>query len=74
MALLFCWQRERIRETRRRSRKGKAMSNTIDEDSVPTQDAGWTPLDEDPDLPDVDTVLVDADDRTPEEAGYGHGV
>jgi hypothetical protein len=72
MALLFCHAIEP--ETKRRSRKGKAMGKTIDEDNVPPEDAVWTPHDEDPDMPEMGAVLVDADERTPEEAGYGHGV
>ena len=50
------------------------MRTTIDDEIDPKDEPGWPLLDEDRDIPEPGIVLVDTDDRTPEEAGYGHGV
>jgi hypothetical protein len=75
MALLLCVGRGDTRITRQEEQKGKAMRKTIDEDNEPQDDRDWPHSDDDREMPELsDELMVEADERTPEEAGYGHGV
>jgi hypothetical protein len=50
------------------------MKSQEDEAADQTDDQPWPSGDDDADTPVPNEVLVNADERVPDEAGYGYGV
>jgi hypothetical protein len=50
------------------------MSNTLQDTAGQHDDQDWEPGDDEPEMPVSGELLADADEPTPEEAGYGYGV